>query len=183
MIYQVLKATNENPVKNDFVSTCRKYLKILDIQLSFEEIANMSKYSLKKILKEKTTLAAYKYLTGQKESQKKISDIKYTKLEMQPYLADGDRNIRLTKLIFKARGRNLDIKIQKRWKYDDTLCSGCKVKEESGEEIFMCSSLGENPENLTYSWFYRDSVKDQISAAKMLMKKLKIREKIREEVT
>jgi hypothetical protein len=57
------------------------------------------------------------------------------------------------------------------------------VKEESGEEIFMCSSLGENPENLTYSWFYRDSVKDQISAAKMLMKKLKIREKIREEVT
>ena len=116
-------------------------------------------------------------------SQKKISDIKYTKLEMQPYLADGDRNIRLTKLIFKAMGRNLDIKIQKRWKYDDTLCSGCKVKEESGEEIFMCSSLGENPENLTYSWFYRDSVKDQISAAKMLMKKLKIREKIREEVT
>ena len=128
MIYQVFKATNENPVKNDFVSTCRKYLIILDIQLSFEEIANMSKYCLKKILKEKMTLAAYNYLTGQKESQKKISDIKFTKLEMQPYLASGDRNKRLTKLIFKARERNLDIKMQKRWKYDDTLCSGCKVK-------------------------------------------------------
>jgi hypothetical protein len=48
MIYQILKATHENPVKNDFVSTCRKYLKILDIQLSFEENENMSKYSLKK---------------------------------------------------------------------------------------------------------------------------------------
>ena len=102
---------------------------------------------------------------------------------MQQYLADGDRNIRLTKLIFKARGRNLNIKMQKRWNYDDTLCSGCKVKEETGEEIFKCSSFGENSENVTYSWFYKDSVKDQISAAKVLMKKLKTRDRIREEVT
>ena len=40
----------------------------------------------------------------------------------------------------------------------------------------------ENTENISYSWFYRDYNK-QISAAKLLMKKLKIREKIREEVT
>ena len=73
--------------------------------------------------------------------------------------------------------------MQKRWKYDDTLCSGCKVKEETGEEILMCSSFGENIENVTYSWFYKDCVNDQISEAKVLMKRLKRREKIREEVT
>ena len=182
MIYQVFQATLENPLKNDFVSTCQKYMKNLDINLSFEEIEKMSKYSFKKVLKEKTTCAAFKYLTGQKISQKKISDIKYLKLEMQPYLADGDRNTKLSKLVFKARGMTLDIKLQKRWKYDDILCSGCAVNEESGEEIFSCSSYGENTENISYSWFYRDCNK-QISAAKLLMKKLKIREKIREEVT
>ena len=131
MIYQILKATSEHPVKNDFVSTCRKYLKILDIQLSFEDIAKMSKYSLKKILKEKTTCAAFKYLTGQKERQTKISDIKYTKVEMQPYVADGDRNTRLTQLIFKARGRNLDIKDHKKWKYSDDICLGCHINTET----------------------------------------------------
>ena len=56
MIYQILKATEEKPIKNDFVTTCQKYLKILDINLSFEEIGKMSKYSLKKVLREKPTL-------------------------------------------------------------------------------------------------------------------------------
>ena len=56
------------------------------------------------------------------------------------------------------------------------------MNEESGEEILLCSSFGENTENITYSWFYKSSDK-QISAAKLLVKKLKTREKIREEVT
>ena len=83
MIYQILKATEEKPIKNDFVTTCHKYLKNLDINLSFEEIGKMSKYSLKKVLKEKTNIAAYKYLTAQKSKQTKILDIEYSKLVMQ----------------------------------------------------------------------------------------------------
>ena len=39
MVHQALKATCKNPVKNDFVQICEKYLKALDINLSFEEIA------------------------------------------------------------------------------------------------------------------------------------------------
>ena len=38
MIYQVLKATWEKPIKNDFIQTCEKYLDVLDIKLSFQEI-------------------------------------------------------------------------------------------------------------------------------------------------
>ena len=73
--------------------------------------------------------------------------------------------------------------MQKRWKYDDTLCTGCENKEETGQEILMCDKLSENPENIPYSWFYKELVKDQVSAAKVMMKKLKVREKLREEVT
>ena len=42
MIFQVLKATQENPVKKDFVLTCMKYLKTLDVSLNFEEIEKLS---------------------------------------------------------------------------------------------------------------------------------------------
>ena len=101
---------------------------------------------------------------------------------MQAYLADGSRDTRLSKLIFKARGRTLDIKMDKRWKYDDTLCSGCNQKEETGEEVLGCDKLGENDENVPYGWFFENSEK-QLFAAKVMMKKLKMREKIREEVT
>ena len=182
LIYNVLKATKENPLKNDFVKTCEKYLKILKIELSFEEIGNLSKNSFKKVIKDRVKVAAYSYLISEQEKQSKITDIKYQKLEMQAYLADGSRDTRLSKLIFKARGRTLDIKMDKRWKYDDTLCSGCNQKEETGEEVLGCDKLGENYENVPYGWFFEDSEK-QLFAAKVMMKKLKMREKIREEVT
>ena len=48
MIYQVLKATREKPNKNE------KYLDILDIKLSFEEIEKMSVWTFKKLVKSKT---------------------------------------------------------------------------------------------------------------------------------
>ena len=46
----------------------------------------------------------------------------------------------------------------------------------------MCTNLGENDENITYSWFFEDDSK-QVIAAKILRKKLKIREKLIEEET
>ena len=65
----------------------------------------------------------------------------------------------MSKVIYQARGQILDIKMQKKWKFDDKLCSGCNLEKESGEEILHCKSFGENSE------------------------KLKVRNKIREEVT
>ena len=183
MIYQILQVTRENSVKNDFVYTCQKYLKTLDINSTFEEIAKMSKFSFKKILKEKTQIAAFKYLNNEKLKQTKILDINYSELKMQDYLADGDRNTNISKLIFKARGKILDIKLHKKWKFEDKICSGCGINEESGEEILHCDSFGENSDNVPYSWFYSSSVDEQVCVAKVMMKKLKNRKKIREEVT
>ena len=49
MIYQVLKATMENPIKNDFVKSCEEYLTILDIKLSYREIEKLSEWTFKKL--------------------------------------------------------------------------------------------------------------------------------------
>ena len=38
--------------------------------------------------------------------------------------------------------------MDKKWKNDDTKCIGCKKNEETGEEILMCTNLGENDENI-----------------------------------
>ena len=183
MIYKIFKVTSETSVKNDFVHTCKKYLKTLDIDLSFKEIESMSKFTFKKLVKEKIKSAAFVYLEEQKNKQEKIKDIPYSKLEMQTYLADGDKNINVTKVIYKARGKTLDVKLQKKWKYSDTLCSGCQENEESGEEILKCESFGENSENASYSMFYSIEVLEQISVGKVMMKKLKAKEKIIEEIT
>ena len=93
MVYQVLKATQENPSKSDFMTTCQKYLKALNMNISIAEIQTMSKYRFSKLLKNEIKNAAFLYLKEQQCKQEKIKDIKYSKLEMQDYLANGDRNI------------------------------------------------------------------------------------------
>ena len=66
MIYKVFETTCTNPVKNDFVQTCKKYLEILNINLSFVEIGHMSKWKLKKLMKDHTKVAAFNYLITEK---------------------------------------------------------------------------------------------------------------------
>ena len=114
MVYQVFQSTCENPVKNDFVRNCEKYLNSLDLKLSFKEISEMSKFRFTKLVKEKISVAAYNYLIAEKNKQTKIAHIKYSGLEMQEYLMDGDVNVDVSKFILKARSKTLDIKSQRK---------------------------------------------------------------------
>jgi hypothetical protein len=153
------------------------------LNFSFDEIKKNKNYTFKKLLKEKTRSGAYEYLEAQKNRQDKIKDIVYSKLEIQEYLADGERNIEISKTMFKARGKTLDVKLQQRLRYSDTLCSGCKRNEETGEEMLICDSFGENPEKLQYRWFYSSVMSDQVSVGKVMWKKMKAKDKINEGIT
>ena len=93
---------------------------------------------------------------------------------MQQYLLDGDRNRNISNLIFKARGKMLDIKLQKKWKFEDKWCSGCHENEESADEILTCKSFGENNENVRYSCFFSEQVSDKILVAKIMAEKTPI---------
>ena len=138
MVYRVFQATCKNPIKNYFVKTCEKYLQTLGIVLTFEEIREMSTFTFKKIVREKVKLAGFQYLMEKKNEpgkQTKISHLQYKKLEIQEYLMDGNQNTEISKLIFKARGKNLDIKEHKKWKYKDNLCIGCNTRIETEEEL------------------------------------------------
>ena len=103
-------------IYNDFVKTCEKYLKTLEIVLSFEEIREMSTFTFKKIVRDKVKLAGFKYLMDKKNEpgkQTKIARVQYKQLKIQEYLMDGKKNSDISKLIFQARGKNLDIKEHK----------------------------------------------------------------------
>ena len=70
MISQVMQGTSNNPLNNDFVKVCQKYLQNLNINLSFQEIEDMSTWSFKKQVKEKIWIAAFKYLIKKKKKNK-----------------------------------------------------------------------------------------------------------------
>ena len=187
MIYKVFEATCTDPVKNDFVQTCKKYLEVLNLNLSFVEIGKMSKWKLKKLVKDHIKVAAFNYLIKEKNKpgkngkQSKIACIEYEKLEIQEYLYERNENTKTSKFIFKARAKMLDIKMHKKWKYDDTLCVGCTQRDETGEEMLTCEYFESDdkiPTNLSYEWFYSKEVSEIIGCAKVMMQKLKVRQKI-----
>ena len=90
--------------------------------MTFEELGNMSKWSVKKLVNVKISDAAFKYLIDIQVKQSKISHIKYDELSIQEYLLDGNRNTEVAKFVYKARSKTLDIKTQKSWKYKDKFC-------------------------------------------------------------
>jgi hypothetical protein len=144
------------------VKECQKYLQILNINFSFDAIEDMSMWSFKKLVKEKTGIAAFKYLIEKKNQpnkQTKIARIVYEKLVMQHYLLNGNKNTRTSKMIFKARTKSLDIKTLKNWKYDDDLCVGCISRKESIEELLSCDALSDanETEKVEYQWLFEES--------------------------
>ena len=181
MMYQVLQATKETPSKNDFVETCYKYLKTLNINMTFEEIGQMSKYRFKTLVKEKTKEAAFKYLLEEKSKQTNILDLQYTKLEIQEYMCEGSRNKEIAKVIYKARGKSLDIKTHKKWKYSDLMCIGCGEEVETVDEILSCSGLGKSENSVnpkSNECFFGENVKEMNETAVELKKRLKNRKNI-----
>ena len=185
MINQVLQATINDPIKNDFVQTCKKYMKEMNIHMSFEDFGKLSKWKARKLVKEKVTENAFKYLTEEKNKQKKISKLEYKRLSIQEYLEDGDKNNEVSKVIFKARSLNLDIKLHKKWKYEDKLCIGCGKNEESGEELLRCEGFIDKKDGKiglkdikNYSKFFYGSVKEMTELAMDIRKRLRRRENI-----
>ena len=72
----------------------------------------MSKHKFKNLGNEKTTEAGFKYLLEEKAKQTKMLNLQYNKLEMQEYICEWRRNKEVTKVIYKAKGKSLDINMK-----------------------------------------------------------------------
>ena len=103
---------------------------------------------------------------------------------IQEYLLEGNFNTELSKVIFKMRGKTLEIKDHKKWKYDDNLCVGCSTNIETENELLSCPGYCEKDEeineNLSYNVVFGDSVTEMVRVAKEIRKRLKVREKLME---
>jgi hypothetical protein len=98
---------------------------------------------------------------------------------IQEYLFNGNSNTEISELIFKARGRNLNINEHKRFKYEDTLCVGCKEHCGSENELLSCPGFGESNEmineEISYSLVFGDKASKMVKVAKVIRKRLKVR--------
>ena len=86
LMFRFLMAQRNDPTKGDWYSDVSKILEEFEINLKIEDLKNVPGNKFKRIVKQKTKIAGFKYLKCQQEKCEKGSRIKYDCLELQDYL-------------------------------------------------------------------------------------------------
>ena len=131
-----------------------------DLVCDLDEIKSVSKDVFANRVKKAISAAAFKELKENCNSLKKTSELRYQKLETQEYLLKMFPS--QAKTIFKWRSKTLDIKTHSTFKYNDTVCRGCGIAEETVDHIINCGEL-ERIAVEEVTWLEKDSPETYIT--------------------
>ena len=161
LLYKFLMAQDRNPTRNDWTITVRKDLQFLNLGENFEEIKQMSRYSLKLMVKKEIKMKAFQELL---DIQKEGSKIKghYDELKMQEYLINQELSTDEKRTVFKMRCRTIEVKRNYRNKHtDNMLCPLCGQHEDFEWELLRCGKILEQLPDLAKVDLHYDDVYGQ----------------------
>ena len=143
LIFETFNAQDKFPAKDDWVLTIKDDLKYFDINLSYEQIRKLSKYSFKKYLKKIIKAKVLKDLNEVKKEHTKMKNLTYVKLQTQPYLLSNNFFPETANFLFRARTRMLDVKNNFKNSFDDDihLCPICESDEDTQEHLIKCEMM------------------------------------------
>ena len=177
MIYKFLVLQLETPTKGDWASSCKNNLRDLKINLSLEEIRDMTKKQFNMILKESISRRAFEYLMAKRGVKGK--EIYYSELKMADYLQPGYENLTITeqRSIFSIRNRMIEIpaNFQSRTNIEICRCG----KNEDMEHLYICEYLSEDIENdkPIFEKIFENSIIEQKKVNKLFLNRYQRRMK------
>ena len=182
MLYRFLMIQNKSRKKKDWIVQVMTDLKELEMDENFEDIKNLKKLKLRKILDNKIKDNVFKELIKQKENHSKVRNLQYDQFEMQNYLRPCKIQIRKEEAqeVFKLRSRVSNVKNNYKGKYETLECEICdKNEEESQKHILQCIKLNEKSEEIPeYEQIFYGNVKMKLAIARKFIENLKTRDKI-----
>ena len=136
----MLNSQLEMPSSGDWVTTCIQNLEYLGIELTFEEIRNMSKKKYSEIIKERLNQVSLKYLMDKRG--KKGSEIRYSCVEMSEYLLPFNNELTIEEKceLFAVKNRmiNIPFNFSSKCEYE------CKCgRKEDMNHIYECELYNE----------------------------------------
>ena len=170
LMYRFIMAQKKNYVKGDWYSDVKNVLKEFEIELSEESIQNIPEGVFKKLVRDKTYSAAFKYLKVKQTRGSKGADIKYTLIELQDYLNPfANLTLEDQRYIFSLRSKMNEIKnnFPKDRNMKIVYCVKQCNTELDNEHITWCKFM--NKEN---DYKYAHILNGDISEKKEALKKL-----------
>ena len=121
MIFQFFETQRRKPTKKDWVTTIKRDMDELKINLEFEDIRLLKKSEFKNMIKQKIENLALEKLELKKLSHSKVYQIQHNFLKMQTYLKPSKKRItnEERQQIFKLRSRVTDVKMNFKKKYEN----------------------------------------------------------------
>ena len=128
----------EDPLKGDWFQTLLSDFTFIKEEINDEHISKLPKDQYRNMIKEKVKNKAFGcYLNLKEKSKKKMKDLNYTKLEIQPYMTNGQFSLKQIKLLFALRSKCYPAKLNfRKMNKGNLMCRlGC-YQEESQTHIF-----------------------------------------------
>ena len=148
ILSKVFQSQLENPTKKDWISTVKKDLEEIKVNMEVSEIKNMNKDDFVNLIKRKVEANALKELEQLKKKHSKVKMIKHEVLKLQNYLKPNKMNIKKdhSELIFKLRCQVTNVKENMKREYEVHTCSACMQERENQKHVYECKIIQENNE-------------------------------------
>ena len=88
---------------------------------------------------------------------------------------ERNKNTEISQVIFKLRGKTLDIKTQNKLKEEDNLCVGSGERSETVEEMLTCAGLADGDDDNSSCNIDSVDISDMIEVVKRIKKRIKVR--------
>ena len=151
-VYKFFEAQKHFPTRGDWVSICKQNIEEIKLELSMNEIKEMTKTKFATILKNKISKAAFEYLV--KKEGVKGGEIKYTSLHMASYLQPYSSALSISEKqeIFAIRNDMVNISANYGTKTECT-CG----KSENTKHIYECNNLKKENPKIEFEQIYLEN--------------------------
>ena len=185
IIYRVFETQNRNRNKKDWVTSVEKDIEELELNISFEEIKEMTKDRWKNIVKNTIQQKTFMKLEAKKQTHSKVKDLEHIRLEMQDYFMPNgikDMNKEEVQLIFKIRSKSTDVKMNRKNQFETHECSVCSMENESQEHIYLCDQIWKlkkqrKMEIPKFEEIMYGNLKQKVKVTRIFQENMKIRER------
>ena len=173
------------PSKNDLILQIQEDIKLLDIDLSEEEIKSLKKHKFKKLLKKKLYEKSFEFLFNLKNKENRSKSKQLSSYNLQNYLQTDLLTTRQKKLLFSLRTRSVDVKTNYKSMYKFNIrCRLCQKDEDSEKHYLKCEIVLRNIEpsidltTASYDNIFSSNIEDQVNITKIYDQIFKIRSKL-----
>ena len=160
---RIVLVQESQQMEDTWYSELKDKAKEMQLEIKTKEVEKYEKSTWKKMVKEKIKENIERELQQQYETKSKLRFLKDKPFQEEEYLNVG--NAAQCQNIMEIRLNMVDLKMNFKGMYEDTVCTGCFEKEETTEHFIQCKKMQE----LTGHNIKTNNIKEDIKSTEWLM--------------